>query len=97
LQAKRLLIRGEWNNPSTNIRKALIVLNDLKKGKLKGRGETTNEKHVWSVQKVKYENKYYVFASGDSSKLNIFRLKDFDKEEITSKTYLLALKTFWKV
>lgn len=32
----RILVRGESNNPKANMRKAHIILNDPKNGKLKG-------------------------------------------------------------
>lgn len=36
LACKRVLIRGEFNNPKAGSRKAIIILTDPKTGKLKG-------------------------------------------------------------
>lgn len=50
---------------------------------------TSNKKHVLSVQKVTFENSLYIFTSGNSQFIDIFRMQDLICKDASGKYNIL--------
>ena len=51
---------------------------------------TSFPKTVYSVDHFKYQNEIYVFASGDGTGVNIFKLSDLKQSGFTGKCFYFA-------
>lgn len=87
IESEKILIKGEKNNRNQN-RNAILILVNLRNGKIRGKflltypghGLSSNSSQIYSVNFVKYNQKNFVLCSGNGRYLNIFKFEDFSPD-----------------
>ena len=58
---------------------------------------TSNRKDVYSLFHFEYKDDIFLFASGDGSNVDIFRLSDFGQSDFTSGSLFLYCFMFYRL